>query len=195
MSDALQLTIDDSAPLVPYIDRHQGCGGTFTAVTLSKAESMCGLTAIVERRVMRCSKCALERRGPEQVESDYLAVMAAIRETHDLLTPARIRGIREALGVSPDEFDALIGLPSGITKGWETFRHLQNPAADARIRALQEVEHAKAVAVVARVTLRLTEEERAAARPPSFGKRRDTRVDMGETGDVDAPQASDTECS
>jgi DNA-binding transcriptional regulator YiaG len=117
---------------------------------------------------MRCSKCELERRSPDQVEGDYLATMAAIRETHGLLTHQEIRRTREALGVTPDEFDQLLGLPSGISKGWETQRHLQNRAADARIRALQDVEHAKGVAVGARVTLRLTEEERAAYKPPAF---------------------------
>jgi hypothetical protein len=166
----------ETVPLVPYIDRHHGCGGVFAATTITKTESMCGLSATVERRVMRCSKCELDRRAPDQVEADYLGVMAAIRETHGLLTPPRIRAIREALGVTPDEFDALIGLPSGITKGWETMRHLQNPAADRRIRALEDVEYAKSVAIGARVTLRLTEEERAAFRPPAFGKRREARL-------------------
>lgn len=174
MSDPTPLA--PTVPLVPYIDRHIGCGGVFAATTITRTESMCGLSATVERRVMRCSKCALDRRAPDQVESDYLGVMAAIRETHGLLTPPRIRAIREALGVTQDEFDALIGLPSGITRGWETMRHLQNAAADARIRALEDVEHAKVVAAGARVTLRLTEEERAAFRPPAFGKRRETRV-------------------
>ncbi|MBK7831792.1 MAG: hypothetical protein IPJ56_05460 [Gemmatimonadetes bacterium] len=110
----------------------------------------------------------VERRSPDQVEGDYLATMAAIRETHGLLTHQEIRRTREALGVTPDEFDQLLGLPSGISKGWETQRHLQNRAADARIRALQDVEHAKGIAVGARVTLRLTEEERAAYKPPAF---------------------------
>jgi len=154
--------------LVPYADRHQGCGGVFTARTIEKTESMVGLTATVERRVMRCDKCEVERRAPDQVEGDYLATMAAIRETHGLLTPAEIRRTREALGVTSDEFDQLLGLPSGISKGWETLRHLQNRMADERIRALQDVEHAKGVAQGARVTLRLTEEERAAFKPPAF---------------------------
>lgn len=172
------VTGDASAPipLVPFVDRHAGCGGVFTATTIVKTESMVGLTATVERRVMRCSKCELERRSPDQVEGDYLATMAAIREKHGLLTHQEIRRTRESLGVTPDEFDALIGLPTGISKGWETQRHLQNAMADARVRALQDVEYAKGVAVGARVTLRLTEEERAAFRPPSFLKKKGTAV-------------------
>jgi len=178
MSDPVpqQPLTTETVPLVPFVDRHHGCGGVFAATTITKTESMCGLSATVERRVMRCSKCEVDRRAPDQVEADYLGVMAAIRERHGLLTPPRIRAIREVLGVTPDEFDALIGLPSGITKGWETTRHLQNAAADARIRALEDVEYAKGVAVGARVTLRLTEEERAAFRPPAFGKRREARL-------------------
>ena len=159
-------------PLVPYADRHQGCGGVFTTTTINKTESMVGLTVTLPRRVMRCSKCDAQRRAPEQVEGDYFATMAAIRETHGLLTHQEIRRTREALGVTPDEFDQLLGLPSGISKGWETQRHLQNVAADARIRALQDVEYAKGVAVGARVTLRLTEEERAAFKPPAFLRRK-----------------------
>jgi len=158
--------------IVPAADRHAGCGGVFIATTITKTESMVGLTATVERRVMRCSTCEIERRSPDQVEGDYLATMAAIRETHGLLTHGEIRRIREALGVTPDEFDQLLGLPSGISKGWETQRHLQNATADARIRALQDVEHAKGVAAAARVTLRLTEEERAAFKPPAFLRRK-----------------------
>lgn len=171
MTDPLALLANSAlshSAMVPVADRHAGCGGVFAATTITKHESMVGLTATVERRVMRCSKCELERRSPDQVEGDYLATMAAIRETHGLLTHQEIRRTREALGVTPDEFDQLLGLPSGISKGWETQRHLQNRAADARIRALQDVEHAKGVAVGARVTLRLTEEERAAYKPPAF---------------------------
>jgi len=161
-----------SAPIVPAADRHAGCGGVFIATTITRTESMVGLTATVERRVMRCSSCEIERRSPDQVEGDYLATMAAIRETHGLLTHGEIRRIREALGVTPDEFDQLLGLPTGISKGWETQRHLQNATANARIRALQDVEYAKGVAAAARVTLRLTEEERAAFKPPAFLRRK-----------------------
>lgn len=171
MTDPLALLTDaaSSAPvMVPVADRHTGCGGVFVAATITRIESMVGLSATIERRVMRCSKCELERRAPDQVEGDYLATMAAIRETHGLLTPQGIRRIRESLGVTPDEFDQLLGLPSGISKGWETQRHLQNAMADARIRALEDLEHAKVVAVAARVMLRLTEEERAAFKPPAF---------------------------
>ena len=185
-------------PLVPFVDRHAGCGGVFTATTIVKTESMVGLTATVERRVMRCSKCELERRSPDQVEGDYLATMAAIREKHGLLTHQEIRRIRESLGVTPDEFDALIGLPTGISKGWETQRHLQNAMADARVRALQDVEYAKGVAVGARVTLRLTEEERAAFRPPSFLKKKGAAAVSGEAqaeapadATADAPATSE----
>ncbi|HMN10589.1 MAG TPA: hypothetical protein PKC83_17565 [Gemmatimonadaceae bacterium] len=179
-----------SAPLVPFVDRHAGCGGVFTATIITKTESMVGLTATVERRVMRCSKCELERRSPDQVEGDYLATMAAIREKHALLTHQEIRRIRESLGVTPDEFDALLGLPTGISKGWETQRHLQNAMADARVRALQDVEYAKGVAVGARVTLRLTEEERAAFRPPSFLKKKGAAAESAEAQEhlpADAP--------
>ncbi len=169
--------------LVPYADRHLGCGGVFTASMITKTESMVGLTVTVPRRVLRCSKCDAQRRAPEQVEGDYFATMSAIRETHGLLTHVEIRRTREALGVAPDEFDQLLGLPSGISKGWETQRHLQNAAADARIRALQDVEYAKGVAVGARVTLRLTEEERAAFKPPAFLRRKGGAAVSAETDD------------
>lgn len=171
MTDPLALLANSAlshVATVPIVDRHAGCGGVFSTTTITKNESMVGLTATVERRVQRCSKCELERRSPDQVENDYLSTMAAIRETHGLLTHQEIRRTREALGVTPDEFDQLLGLPSGISKGWETQRHLQNRMADARIRALQDVEHAKGIALAARVTLRLTEEERAAYKPPAF---------------------------
>ncbi|MBK6486159.1 MAG: hypothetical protein IPF98_04640 [Gemmatimonadetes bacterium] len=159
-------------PLVPFVDRHAGCGGVFAGTTIKKTESMVGLTVTVERRVLRCSKCETERRAPEHIEGDYLTTMAVIRETHGLLTHQEIRRTRESLGVTPDEFDQLLGLPSGISKGWETQRHLQNSRADARIRALQDVEHAAGVAAATRVTLRLTEEERAAFKPPAFLRRK-----------------------
>lgn len=170
-----------AASIVPVADRHAGCGGIFVATAVTKTESMVGLTATVERRVMRCNSCEVERRSPDQVEGDYLATMAAIRETHGLLTHGEIRRIREALGVTSDEFDALLGLPSGISRGWETQRHLQNKVADARIRALQDVEYAREVAAGARVTLRLTEEERAALKPPAFLRRKGTLAPSAES--------------
>lgn len=171
MTDPLALLANSAlshVAMVPIVDRHAGCGGVFSTTTITKNESMVGLSATVERRVQRCSKCELERRSPDQVEGDYLSTMAAIRETHGLLTHQEIRRTREALGVTPDEFDQLLGLPSGISKGWETQRHLQNRMADDRIRALQDVEHAKGIALAVRVTLRLTDEERAAYKPPAF---------------------------
>jgi DNA-binding transcriptional regulator YiaG len=175
--------------MVPLADRHAGCGGVFIGTTVTKTESMVGLTASVERRVMRCSSCAVERRSPDQVEGDYLATMAAIRETHGLLTHGEIRRIRESLGVTPDEFDQLLGLPTGISKGWETQRHLQNATADARIRALQDVEHAKGVAAAVRVTLRLTEEERAAFKPPAFLRRKGAAAVSAEATEPGEPVA------
>lgn len=191
MSDTLALPLNESTPFVPLVDRHNGCGGVFTATTITKTESMCGLTATVERRVMRCGKCGLERRSPDQVEGDYLGTMAAIREAHGLLTHQEIRRIRDTLGVTHDEFDALLGLPSGISKGWEVQRHLQNRMADDRIRALQDLEHAKVVAAGARVTLRLTEEERAAFRPPQFGRKKGAAAISAEaTGEGEAADAA-----
>jgi len=179
-----------AVPLVPFADRHAGCGGVYATTTTPKTETMVGLSVTVERRVMRCSKCEHERRAPDQVEGDYLGTMAAIREKHGLLTPAEIRRTREALGVTSDEFDALLGLPSGISKGWETQRHMQNAMADARIRALQDVEYAKGVAVGARVTLRLTDEEKAAFKPPAFLRRKAAAAVSAE-GEDDAPSTTE----
>lgn len=118
---------------------HRGCGGRYARAAEVVNVRLSGMTAAVERVLFRCDRCGDERRTVEQREQAEHAAVAAMRAQHGLLEPREIRQLRERLGLTHEQLgDLLYGVPSGIVRGWERGRYVQNPEVDTLIRALED---------------------------------------------------------
>jgi len=133
---------------------HRSCGGRYTHATESVTIRVSGMAATVERELFRCGTCGDERCTVEQREAAEQAAVAAIRQTHGLLTPKEIRHLRTELGLTHEQLgDLLYGTPRGIVEGWERGRYLQNAEADALLRSLTDRETLERRAAKAGVVL------------------------------------------
>jgi putative zinc finger/helix-turn-helix YgiT family protein len=118
---------------------HRKCGGHYQASVETVTLRVSGMTAAVERGVLRCDACGDEHRTVEQRESAEQAATAAVRAQHGLMTPREIRQLRERLALSHEQLgDLLYGVPRSVVEGWERGRYVQNPEADALLRALED---------------------------------------------------------
>lgn len=133
---------------------HRKCGGRYQAAVETVTLRVSGMTATVERGVLRCSACGDEHRTVEQREAAEQAAVAAVRAEHGLMTPREIRHLRERLGLTHEQLgDLLYGVPRSVVEGWERGRYVQNPDADTLLRALEDRETLEKRAAKAGVTL------------------------------------------
>lgn len=149
---------------------HHRCGGRYARAIESITVRLSGMSAAVERELFRCDRCGDEQRTVEQRDVAEAAAVERIREANELLAPRAIRQLREHLGLTPEQFGALLyGTPRGVVEGWERGRYVQNRETDALLRSLMERATAEQRAAKAGVVLRSAEEiegeraERAAA--------------------------------
>jgi putative zinc finger/helix-turn-helix YgiT family protein len=145
---------------------HRLCGGRYALAAETVTVRVSGMSTKVERAFYRCAKCGDEQRTVEQREAAEQAAVAALRDGHSLLSPKEIRHLREGLGLTHAQIgDLLYGVPKGIVEGWERGRYLQNPEADAMLRALENREELERRAAKAGVTLPTPETVPAEAAP------------------------------
>lgn len=118
---------------------HRSCGGRYQRAAERVTVRLSGMQAEVDRELYRCAACGDEQRTVEQREAAERDAVARMREAHTLLTPREIRRLREVLGLTAAQLGELLyGVPKGIVEGWERGRYLQNRAADALLRSLQD---------------------------------------------------------
>lgn len=133
---------------------HRKCGGRYQAAVETVTLRVSGMTAAVERGVLRCDACGDEHRTVEQREAAEQAATAAVRVQHGLMTPREIRHLRERLALTHEQLgDLLYGVPRSVVEGWERGRYVQNPDADALLRALEDRNTLEARAAKAGVVL------------------------------------------
>jgi putative zinc finger/helix-turn-helix YgiT family protein len=151
---------------------HRLCGGRYALAAETVTVRVSGMSTKVERAFYRCAKCGDEQRTLEQREAAEQAAVAALRDAHALLSPKEIRHLREGLGLTHAQIgDLLYGVPKGIVEGWERGRYLQNPEADAMLRALENREELERRAAKAGVTLPTPEMVPVDAAPAVEGRR------------------------
>lgn len=138
---------------------HHRCGGRYSRAAETITVKLSGMHATVERELFRCDRCGDEQRTVEQREAAEAAAVERIREENDLLAPKAIRQLREQLGLTPEQFGALLyGTPKGVIEGWERGRYVQNRDADAMLRSFNARAVVEQRAARAGVVLRSLEE-------------------------------------
>ncbi|MEJ7810763.1 MAG: type II TA system antitoxin MqsA family protein [Gemmatimonadaceae bacterium] len=148
---------------------HRTCGGHFCRAGETVTIRVSGMSATIEREVFRCDRCGDEQRSMDERERAEQEAIAAIRSTNALLAPREIRALRERLGLTHQQVgDLLYGTPGQIVEGWERGRYLQNAAADAMLRSLDDADALRRRAARAGVILRPPAD--MAADAPSSGR-------------------------
>ncbi len=121
-----------------FVSRCHECGGTYELVTQPGVFLYRGVAVPVEESFFRCGQCGEERVTWEQAGAKEAAAAAQYREMEKLLSPERIREIRERmLGVSQSAFERALGLGEKTAARWESGRVVQNRATDHLFRLLE----------------------------------------------------------
>ena len=89
-------------------------------------------------QVLVCPKCGEVFYGPEAEKAQHLAICKA----YHLLTPEEIKGVREKLGKTQEEFAELTGIGVEMLSRWEQGRVMQSRAHDNFLRVLRGVPEA-----------------------------------------------------
>ena len=134
---------------------HHACGGRYQSSTEPVTVRASGMSATVDRVVLRCNKCEHEERTVDHREDAERIAWLSIRKTNCLLAPKEIRLLRERLSLTHDQLgDLLYGTPKGIVEGWERGRYLQNQQVDDMLRSLENRDTLERLAAKAGVTLK-----------------------------------------
>jgi putative zinc finger/helix-turn-helix YgiT family protein len=88
--------------------------------------------------VMVCSVCGEVFYGPEAGQMHHRAICKA----YHLMTPEEIKGVREHLGKTQEEFAELTGIGVATLSRWEKGRLIQTRAHDNYLRILETVPEA-----------------------------------------------------
>ena len=83
-------------------------------------------------QVKVCTACGEIFYGPEAAHAHHLAICKA----YHLLTPDEIKGVREQLGKTQEEFAELTGIGVATLSRWEKGRLIQTRAHDNFLRIL-----------------------------------------------------------
>ncbi|MGI9078722.1 MAG: hypothetical protein ACR2G6_15540 [Gemmatimonadaceae bacterium] len=133
---------------------HHLCGGRYQSSAEPVTIRVSGMSATVNRVVLRCNKCEHEERTADHRDDAERIAWVAIRKTHGLLAPKEIRLLRQRLGLTHEQMGNLLyGTPKGIVEGWERGRYLQNQQVDEMLRSLENRETLERLAAKAGVAL------------------------------------------
>ena len=113
------------------------CGGTAKKMKDSYRTKYNGQMVIVPNvERFHCSDCGEEFFNPDQSRLLSVGVKDVVREMYGLLPPERVRAIREKLGLTQQDLEALLGQGPKVVTRWESGRVIQNPNADTILRML-----------------------------------------------------------
>ena len=113
------------------------CGGTLVKTNEPIMEKLRGheftLTGIEHEKCERCGGIVFSAKSLK--EHDAL-LWNECRKLEGLLSPEEIKTLRESLGLTQKEFEALLGVSLPTVSRWETGKAVQSKMADNFIRAL-----------------------------------------------------------
>ena len=89
-------------------------------------------------KVLVCAACGEVFYGPEAEHAQHRAICKA----YHLMTPEEIKGVREQLGKTQEEFAELTGIGVATLSRWEKGRLMQTRAHDNYLRLLQALPEA-----------------------------------------------------
>ena len=112
------------------------CEVASTVMRKRRATSVGKSTVTVADEWMHCPSCGEDFYTAAQADQLHLRAIERIRTEEGLLTPDKIKRIRNELGLTQREFELLLGTGEKTCVRWETGRVCQSTAADRLIRLL-----------------------------------------------------------
>lgn len=112
------------------------CEGALEAISEEREVSIGNRSARVLDQFFRCENCGESLYAPGQMDATMRRASDAIRAEEGLLLPSQIRAIREALGLTQQAFEQLLGVGPKTVVRWEKGSVFQNKATDALLRVV-----------------------------------------------------------
>lgn len=122
------------------------CGAELRRTTEPIVESYKGEIISVDGiEHMQCDSCGYYELSLEDADRLSSAIADEYAHRMGLLSPADIRGLRKALGMSQREFEKMIGVSSPTASRWETGAVQQSKPVDNLMRILRDVPEARSL--------------------------------------------------
>lgn len=86
---------------------------------------------------LHCDHCGEDILTPEQARALSVAARNEVRKRSCLLSPKRIKAIRERANLTQAELEELLGVGSKVVVRWESGKVIQTSAADTLLRVLE----------------------------------------------------------
>jgi putative zinc finger/helix-turn-helix YgiT family protein len=115
------------------------CGGTMDLVRKVRRIDIGQRSARVEDEFYRCRECKEQLYAPGMMDAVMRRAAAKIRDENGLLQPGQVAALREKLGLTPGDFDRLLGFEYSMADGWEDGTIPQEPVEDSLLRVLDAV--------------------------------------------------------
>lgn len=111
------------------------CGGELESSFAPIEDTFKGTRVVVENvGHLVCGMCGEAFFMGEQADEYAAALDSGYRRANGLLSPDEIKGIRKRLGMSQEEFQALLGVGKTTVSRWESGRVIQPKAEDNLMR-------------------------------------------------------------
>jgi HTH-type transcriptional regulator / antitoxin MqsA len=112
------------------------CDGTARLVREGRERRIGRRKILVKDEFYRCEACSEEFFTPEQAQASDRRAAQQLRERHGTLLPEEIRTLRERLGLTQAQFEALLGVGPYTVVRWENGHVRPNAATNALLRLL-----------------------------------------------------------
>jgi putative zinc finger/helix-turn-helix YgiT family protein len=112
------------------------CGGQLSSVIEKRLGHYRDETVEVDSEVMRCAACGEQFFTPAQAKAHNRSVKNEIRKMNGLLPPQKIAQIRNALDLTQEELEELLGTGPKVVVRWESGKVIQSRGHDTMLRLL-----------------------------------------------------------
>ncbi|MFC1531204.1 type II toxin-antitoxin system MqsA family antitoxin [Gemmatimonadota bacterium] len=120
------------------LDRCPVCHGVVEQVREPSEIPVGRLSATVELEYDHCTACGEEFVDPEVYKEAQTAAAAIVRQEQGLLPPDEIRRIRQAAGITQEEFEKALGFGTKTVGRWERGTVCQSRAANKLIELFEQ---------------------------------------------------------
>jgi HTH-type transcriptional regulator/antitoxin MqsA len=95
------------------------CGGTSKPLIEAREVKVGRWTATVDDEFMRCDSCGDEAYLPGQMQATQERAARVVRDREKLVSPERVRAIREKYGLTQSQLERLLGVGAKTVVRWE----------------------------------------------------------------------------
>lgn len=113
------------------------CGGISKPVVEAREIKVGRWMATVDDEFMRCESCGDEAYLPGQMKATHDRAAHVIREREKLVSPERVRAIRERYGITQSQLERLLGVGPKTVVRWERGSVIPSAAMNTLLKILE----------------------------------------------------------